>query len=465
MDGSERLGKRYACSPLNKTELPFMTPDTRDDRLILFILWLVVFCFSSQTMIIAPILPRVAGELAVAESTLGTLITIYAISVAVFALVSGPVSDTIGRQRMLVLGTASMTVALVLHGLIWDFGSFLGVRAIAGVAGGMLAGASVAYVGDYFPPKRRGWANGWVMSGLAVGQILGIPIGTVLAARFGFRTPFLAFAVVMAITAALVVLVLPRIPISNPEPLSVGSAVSEYGELLHRTDVVAAVISFALMFMGISLYVAYLPTWLETSHDVTGAAIALLFFFGGIGNAIAGPRSGKFSDSVGRKRVIVATSLAVAVAMLFTLAVTTTVWAIFALFVVVMALLASRASPFQAMLTEMVPDTHRGSLMSLNMSVGQLGFGIGGALAGPLYVTTGYPGTVVVAAMTGILLVPLVWRYLPDTVESVNEDRGPQAERRKYAIPTGGGQDALCGPLPEGGHCAALTEPASEELD
>ncbi|XVH33299.1 MFS transporter (plasmid) [Haloferacaceae archaeon DSL9] len=439
-----------------------MASTARNDRLVLFTLWLVVFCFSSQTMIIAPILPRVAGELAVAESTLGTLITVYAVSVAVFALVAGPISDAIGRQRMLALGTASMTGALVLHGLVWNFGSFLGVRAIAGVAGGMLAGASVAYVGDYFPPERRGWANGWVMSGLAAGQILGIPIGTILAARFGFRTPFLAFALAMAVTAALVVLTLPRIPISNSEPLSVRSAAGEYATLLRRTDVVAAVVGFALMFMGISLYVAYLPTWLEASHGVAGVTIALLFFFGGIGNAIAGPQSGKLSDSVGRKRVIVAASFAIAVAMLVTLAVTSTVWGIFALFVVVMALLASRASPFQAMLTEMVPDTHRGSLMSLSMAVGQLGFGIGGALAGPLYVITGYAGTVVVAAATGLLLVPLAWRYFPDAVDAAGEDERAMAERRRHAVPTGGGQDTLCGPLPEGGHCAALTESASE---
>jgi MFS family permease len=69
--------------------------------------------------------------------------------------------------------------------------SLLVVRAMAGAAGGVLSGAAVAYIGDYFPYQRRGWANGWVMTGMAFGHIIGIPAGTVLAAHFGFRMPYL----------------------------------------------------------------------------------------------------------------------------------------------------------------------------------------------------------------------------------------------------------------------------------
>ena len=38
------------------------------------------------------------------------------------------------------------------------------------------------------------------MSGAAFGQIIGIPLGIVLAARWGFRSPFYIFAVTMAAT-------------------------------------------------------------------------------------------------------------------------------------------------------------------------------------------------------------------------------------------------------------------------
>ena len=171
---------------------------------IVFTLWLLVFSSASQTMIIAPILPQIGDDLGIADAALGTLVSVYSLMVGIFAILSGPVSDRIGRRRILLVGCGAMTVALILHTLVSDYASFLTVRMFAGMAGGMLSGAAVSYIGDYFPYERRGWATGWVMSGSAFGQIVGIPIGIVLAGQWGFRAPFYIFAVTMAATILVV---------------------------------------------------------------------------------------------------------------------------------------------------------------------------------------------------------------------------------------------------------------------
>ena len=118
-------------------------------------------------MIIAPILPQIGDDLGIADAALGTLVSVYSLMVGIFAILSGPVSDRIGRRRILLVGCGAMTVALILHTLVSDYASFLTVRMFAGMAGGMLSGAAVSYIGDYFPYERRGWATGWVMSGSA----------------------------------------------------------------------------------------------------------------------------------------------------------------------------------------------------------------------------------------------------------------------------------------------------------
>ncbi|NNL31217.1 MAG: MFS transporter, partial [Gemmatimonadetes bacterium] len=149
-------------------------------------------------MILSPILPMIGDQLDIADAVLGTLVSVYSLMVGIFAILAGPVSDKIGRRRILLLGCGAMTVALSLHGFVSGYASFLLVRMFAGCAGGILSGAAVSYIGDYFPYERRGWATGWVMSGAAVGQIIGIPLGIVLASRWGFRSPFYLFAVTMA---------------------------------------------------------------------------------------------------------------------------------------------------------------------------------------------------------------------------------------------------------------------------
>lgn len=421
-------------------------------RIIVFALWLLIFSVASQAIIIAPILPRIAEQLAVPEALLGTLITSYAVMVGVFSLVTGPISDRYGRRDILLVGTALMTVSLALHGLASDFASLFAVRALAGVAGGILNGAAVAYVGDYFPRERRGWANGWVFSGFAAGAIAGIPLGTLLAEQFGFRWPFLAFAITVGVAFVLVLTMVPQPDVDRTDRLTVRSALGNYAELLGRRDVAAATVVFLIMFLANSMYIAFLPTWLETTLGATGGAIAGIFFFGGIASALAGPRAGQLSDRIGRKPLIVGASLAIAALMLVTSVVAINIWAVYVLFFLVMGLFASRGTPFQTLMTEMVASDRRGSFMSLTVGVGQFGNGFGGAVAGAAYATVGYPATTVIGAASMLVIAGLVWRYLPETVS----EREPTVVTETYdslvAVLHRQVPDAIYGPCHEAGH-------------
>lgn len=425
-------------------------------RNVLLTLWLLVFCSASQIMIIGPLLPRIAEELEVEASSLGVLMTAYALAMALFALLTGPISDHVGRRRVLLAGSSLMTLALAFHAAARDLPSLLALRALAGAAGGVLSGASVAFVGDYFPSDKRGWANGWIMSGLAAGQILGIPLGTLMADELGFRAPFLVFASLMALTASLVWWVIPQLETApQGERLTWRGALRDYADLLRRPAVAAASAAFVLIFLSISLFVVFLPVWLESSLGFASASIAGLYFAGGVANVLAGPRAGRLSDRVGRKKVIVAASFGITGAMLATPFVASSLWAIYGLFFALMALFAARASPFQALLTELVTADHRGSLMGLTNAIGQVGFGLGGAVAGVSYASYGFVANAVLAAAAALLTAVLVWLYLPEPGRQPSTAPDPCATLRS--------QDALCGPCPEAGHMPRTLQDACAE--
>ena len=384
-------------------------------QLIVFALWLLVFSSASQTMIISPILPRIGRELGIAEAVLGTLVSAYSLMVGLLAVISGPISDRIGRRRILLLGTGVMTLALALHVMVDDYASLLAVRMIAGGAGGVLSGAAVSYIGDWFPYERRGWATGWVMSGSALGQILGIPLGIVLAGRWGFRAPFYMFGVTMALTFVLIWLRIPQPPVRRHDaPLTVRHVLHEYWVMLRRSEIALAALAFALMYLGVSLYVVYLPTWLEQSLGATSAQIALLFLVGGIANVLAGPQAGRISDRIGRKRIILYACIGLSLVMVSTTLVLTELWMAYPLFFVVMVGVAMRMSPFSALLTGLVEDHRRGSLMSLTVALGQVGYALGGAMAGPLYARAGYRSNTVLGAASVLAMGVVVWSWLPE---------------------------------------------------
>jgi len=392
-----------------------MHPDKRQEYIIIFALWLLVFAASSQIMIISPILPRIAEQLSAPVSQLGILVTAYAAMVGVFALVMGPVSDKIGRRKILLLGTGGMAATLFAHGLVFDFWSLMTVRALSGIAGGVLSGAAVAYVGDYFPYERRGWASGWIMSGIAMGQILGIPIGTLLAEYFGFKMPFILFGGIMGLTYILVFLKVPQPDVQlDTQTITVMGSLRKYGKLLQRGDIRATALSYTLTFLSISAFVVYLPTWLENDFGVSGNEIAGLFFVGGIANVISSPQAGRLSDRLGRKNIIIGSCFALSVVMAASTYVTTSFVMAYPLFFIVMILIAMRISPFQALSSELVSSNNRGALMSLLVAIGQIGYGIGGAVAGPAYELYGYASNTFIAAFTILLMVFVFWKFVPE---------------------------------------------------
>jgi len=304
-----------------------------------------------------------------------------------------------------------------------DYFGLLAVRTLAGIAGGALSGAAVSYVGDYFPYERRGWANGWVMSGIAVGQIAGVPLGALLAEQFGFRTPFLIFAVTMGATFLLILKFVPQPPdvALDKEKLTVGGALREYAVLLKRRDVLVAASVFALLFFSMALYITYLPAWLTENRGATPSRIAALFFAGGLASVITGPIVGKLSDKIGRKPLILTSSLGLVVLMSGVTYFIQEFWLAFPVFFVSSVLMAARMSPFQALLSALVSGGRRGALMSLTVSLGQIGFASGAALAGVIYSQPGYRAGTFAGAGIALIVAFLVWRMLPEPKFSKEE--------------------------------------------
>lgn len=383
--------------------------------LIIFPLWLLVFAASSQVMIIAPILPTIGVELDTSESLLGNLITVYATLVGICAILMGPISDKIGRRKILLIGSSSMTIFLLLHGLANNFISLLILRACAGAAGGVLSGAAVSYVGDYFPYEKRGWANGWIMSGIAMGQILGIPMGTFLAEWYGFKFPFVLFGAIMGLTSILIYYKVPQPNVVlQVTKITLSTSFKKYRDLLRDRDIKAVAVSYLLMFLSLSIFLIYLPSWLTKEFDVSVSDIGWVFFAGGVVNAIAGPNAGKLSDKTGRKNMILISCFGLATLMALTTYFVTSFWIAFILFPIAMVLIAMRISPFQALSSELVPASGRGTLMSLLVAIGNVGSGFAGTLAGPLFEKFGYISNTMLGAFTIILTAYIVWRYVPE---------------------------------------------------
>lgn len=386
-------------------------------RTILFALWLLIFSSSSQIIIMAPILPYIGEQLNMPEKLQGLLITAYAVMVGVFAIVSGPISDKIGRRRILLFGTGFMAIALSMHGFAQTYQQLIIYRAIAGVAGGILSGSVVSYVADYFPYEKRGWANGWIMSGAATGQILGIPLGTIMAEYFGFRIPFLMFGFTMFLTFFVIYFKVPqpKVQLTRGELTIIGS-LKKYYRIIRVPAQFFSIMAFFMMFTSVGLFIVYFPTWMQQVHQVNGQFIASLFLVGGVANVITGPRAGALSDKIGRKILVIFSCIITAFIFGLTTVIIQKPWYAYPYFAAVMTMVAIRVTPFQILLSEQVDDENRGSLMSLTAALGQTGMGIGGFIAGIVYADFGYVSNSILSGMAILTSGLLIWKFVPESI-------------------------------------------------
>jgi predicted MFS family arabinose efflux permease len=147
---------------------------------------------------------------------------------------------------------------------------------------------------------------------------------------------------------------------------------------------------------------------------MTGDQIAIMFLIGGIANVLTGPQVGKLSDRIGRKGIILLGCVGLSILMLSTVRIVSGPVSAYVFFFFAMVLVATRISPFSALLTALVTDQRRGSLMSLTVALGQVGFALGGAVAGPLYAGVGYASNTVLAAVSVLAMGLIVWFFVPE---------------------------------------------------
>ncbi len=385
------------------------------DFSILLSLWFMMFAASSQTMIMTPLMPIVQAQFDVPPEYLGTLITAYAVMLGICALITGPLSDAVGRRRILMIGTGAMCGTLFLHSFVTDYLSLLLVRAVSGMAAGVLSGVAPAYIGDHFPSERRGWANGVVMTAIAFGQIVGIPAGTLLADRYDFATAFIFFTIPMALSFVLVGTLTRQPVVARTRLTSIGSVIQNYAAMFKVPATAAAVGAYCIMFTGIAFYVIYLVVWMKDTFGVSGDAVASLFVVSGIASVIVGPWAGRLSDRFGRKFMVAGACVGLFVLMSLTTTIMAEFWMAYPLFFTIMVLVSARMGPFQALLSEIVPAERRGSLMSLSIATGQLAMGICSAAAGIVYIELGYFFSSVLGGTGMLAMGYLVWRYIPET--------------------------------------------------
>ncbi len=239
-----------------------------------FSLAMGVFGLLTAEYLPASLLTPMAADLRVSEALAGQAVTVTAV-VALFAglLVPG-LTRRFDRRAVLLSFTGLMIASNLLVACSSSLTVLLIMRILLGIALGGFWSMAAAVAMRLVPARLVPRALSFIFSGIAVGTVVSVPLGTYLGGLYGWRSAFVAATAVGVLTLIVQLFTLPRMAARK----TVRTA--SVTELLRRPGIAPGMMGCVLAHTGQYALFTYIRPALEsvTHSDVNGLSLILLGF-------------------------------------------------------------------------------------------------------------------------------------------------------------------------------------------
>ena len=206
-------------------------------------------------------LPAIGTEFAMNAVQLSWVATAFLLAAAVFLVPFGKLADIHGQKKIFLAGMFLHLVSAILMLQVASAGWLIAFRVIQGVGSAMIFGTSVAVLTSVYPPGERGRALGINVAAVYTGLSSGPYLGGLLNQNFGWRSIFLASAL---LSAAIILLTLWKL--SDEWVGARGEKFDLPGSLL-----------YGLMLVAVMYGIMQLPSLLGAGLIGSGSLLLLVF--------------------------------------------------------------------------------------------------------------------------------------------------------------------------------------------
>lgn len=230
-----------------------------------------------------PSLPEIGRDLAVGDSSVQLTITGFMVGMALGQLVMGPLSDRVGRHRMLATATVVWLVASVVCALVPGVGLFIVARFFQGAAGGTCVMLGRSMISDRTSGAGAARALSTMMVFTAVAPILAPVVGDAVAGLGSWRTVFWVLAVVGAVEFVVALALPETLPAERRATGSLGEVYRRMGGLLRIPAFLGHLVAFAIGFGAFFSFISGSSFVLQEQLGLSSQVFSFVF----AGNAVA----------------------------------------------------------------------------------------------------------------------------------------------------------------------------------
>jgi MFS transporter, Spinster family, sphingosine-1-phosphate transporter len=255
---------------------------------------LMVFDYVDRQVIVS-MFPFLKAEWNLSDKELGLLVSAISVTIAVFGVPVAWIADRVSRVRSIVAMAVLWSIACISCMFAQNYAQLLAARAVVGLGEAGYGSVGAAMVAAHFPQRMRSGVLGGFFASASVGSVLGVILGGVIAARFGWQAAFGVVGIPGLVLALLYLFVRDYKTVEAKSASAAENAPtrrSMLGSIFRSSTVRWVCIGAAAQLIAVSALWSWLPSFLNRTYgvapDKAGMQAALVVLAGALGSLVLG---------------------------------------------------------------------------------------------------------------------------------------------------------------------------------
>ncbi len=285
---------------------------------------LMLFDYIDRQVIVS-LFPYLKAEWNLTDKQLGGLVSVISLVVAAAGLPVALLADRFSRVKSVFVMATMWSLATISCMFTGSYAQLFAARAVVGLGEAGYGSVGAALIASLFPSRMRSALLGAFFAAASVGSVLGVLIGGMVAARWGWKAAFGVVGIPGLVMALLYLAVRDYKTVALSPELSratrtAGNLLGHVAKALTRSRTLLwACLGAAMQLIAVSAIWSWLPSFLNRVHgvapDLAAKQAALVVLAGAFGAFLWGV----VVDRVGKGRGHVKLTLVAALCSLTTM--------------------------------------------------------------------------------------------------------------------------------------------------
>ena len=257
-----------------------------------------------------PTLPAVGAEFGAPDSVVQLTLSGFFVGMALGQLMVGPISDVIGRRRLLISGAIVAVVGSAIAGPSTSIAIFFAARFLQGLGGGACVVLARAMVPDLLSGREAAKTYSLLMAILAIAPAVAPIVGGLLAEPIGWRGIYWVLTGLHAVQLLVVLKIVPETGGQSPGGQGatgqrfLARVLSNYATVLKSPRFWGFLTAMAFAFASMFCYIAASSFVFQQEFGLSPRGYAAVFALNALGMCVGSFVNSRCIDKLGTKKVM-----------------------------------------------------------------------------------------------------------------------------------------------------------------